>query len=80
MIPIYWEYKIEDEMVKNGFAASPDLEKNYYLSSENIGIALYGSSKEKLFYVVKKDKASLDQPGTTSILLRVAAIILLMIL
>lgn len=79
MIPIYWEYKIEDELVKNGFATSSDLEKNYYLSADKIGVPLRGASKEQLFYVVQKDQSSLDQPGTTSILLRVAAIILLMI-
>lgn len=79
MIPIYWVYRIEVTNVKNGFVTSDNFEKNYYLSTAAKGVLLQNKDGTGLFYVVKKEQASLDQPGTTSILLRVAAIILLMV-
>ncbi|HEY6977160.1 MAG TPA: HAMP domain-containing sensor histidine kinase [Chitinophagaceae bacterium] len=80
LIPIHWAYTIENENVQSRFAAYPQLEKSYTISSVNTGTPILNGAGETLFFLHSKTSTLLnDQPGTASIVLRVIAIIILMI-
>ena len=80
LIPVHWDYSIEDENVQSRFAAYPQLEKSYTISLTDIGTPVLNGAGKTLFYIQPKANTFLDdQPGAISILLRVIAIIILMI-
>jgi len=80
LIPVHWAYSIEDENLQSRFAAYPQLEKSYTISSFSDGTPVLNGEGKTLFYIQQKANTSLDeQLGTVSILLRVIAIIILMI-
>ena len=80
LIPVHWQYKIEDEKLPGSFTASNQFEKkNYQISDSQAGSVVTASNGDRLFYVQKKSATTFEQPEKLSILLRVIAIILLMV-
>lgn len=79
LIPVYWNYSIEDEVVQSRFAEYEQLSKNYTINSKGNGSPVLDADGRSMFYIEQKNYTSVDQPGTVSVMLRVAAIILLMI-
>lgn len=78
LIPVYWQFAIENENIQSRFAVTPQIKLNYQISMES-GRPVKNSTGKTLFYIEKKPGAGEDHPGTTSIALRVIAIIFLMV-
>lgn len=78
LIPVYWQFSIENENIRSRFAVTPQIKLNYGVSTE-VGRPVEDAGGKTLFYIQKKPGSGEDQPGTTSIVLRVIAIIILMI-
>ena len=79
LVPVHWQYAIEDDKLESRFTASPLFEKNYEIADAVNGTPVAAGNNKPLFYIQKKSGASFDQPETVSILLRVIAIIILMV-
>ncbi len=79
LIPVHWQYEIEDKILQKRFAANSELEKNYEINITPAGTPVVSATGKQLFYIEKKEAALFEQPETFSLLLRVAAIILLML-
>ena len=79
LIPVHWQYEIEKDQLQSRFAKYPELEKNYQISITGNGIPVINTAGKQLFYIQKKEAALFDQPETLSIILRVAAILILMV-
>ncbi|MEP7317258.1 MAG: hypothetical protein ABI921_00905, partial [Panacibacter sp.] len=77
LIPVHWKYELEK--LPSRFAKYPELEKNYQISITGQGIPVINNDNKQLFYIQKKEAALFDQPEALSIILRVAAILILMV-
>lgn len=78
LIPVYWQFAIENENIQSRFAVTPQIKLNYEISME-AGRPVENSNGKTLFFIQKKPGSGEDFPGTTSIALRVTAIIFLMV-
>lgn len=80
LIPVEWEYFLENEYLKTQFAVDPDLSAAFELT-DNItnSIPIHNSKKQVLFHITGKAGISTDRPGIFSVLLRAVAVIFLMI-
>ena len=79
MIPVHWQYEIEKKQFQSRFEKYPELEKNYQISIEGNGTPVTNTAGKQLFYIQKKEAALFDQPEIPSIILRFAAILILMV-
>ncbi|RXK87101.1 sensor histidine kinase [Filimonas effusa] len=78
LIPIHWDYFIENKYLRREFANYPNIEKLYTISPDDTGIPVHNSANQTVFYLTQKDAVSFDQPDAFSIGLRVLAILFLM--
>lgn len=78
LIPIHWDYFIENRYLHKEFANYPNIENLYAVSDDNTGIPIHNTSGEVVFHLKQKDSVSFDQPDTPSIALRLLAILFLM--
>ncbi len=78
MIPVRWNYFINNKYLENGFAGFPEIEKLYRITENNEGLPVENSKGQTLFRIEKKDNVSADQPDFLSITLRVLAIVFLL--
>jgi nitrogen fixation/metabolism regulation signal transduction histidine kinase len=78
LVPIHWDYFIENKYLRKEFANYPNIEKLYTISPDESGIPVHNSAGQTVFYLSQKDAVSFDQPDSFSIGLRVLAILFLM--
>lgn len=78
LIPIHWDYFIENKYLHKQFADYPNIESLYAISSDGTGIPINNSDGETVFHLKQKDAVSFDLPDTYSIALRVLAVLFLM--
>lgn len=78
LLPIHWDYFIENKYLRREFASYPNIEKLYTISPDATGIPVHNSANQTVFYLTQKDSVSFDQPDAFSIGLRVLAILCLM--
>ena len=79
LIPIHWEYFIQNEYLKSTYALTQDISNTYEIRSFQPGYAIKSIKGNILFYVHGKPNIYADKPGGFSIFLRAFAIILLLI-
>ncbi|GGH58337.1 signal transduction histidine kinase [Filimonas zeae] len=78
LIPIHWDYFIENKYLHKEFANYPNIENLYAVSDDGTGIPIHNSAGQEIFQLKQKDAVSFDQPDTGSIALRVLAVLFLM--
>jgi two-component system, NtrC family, nitrogen regulation sensor histidine kinase NtrY len=78
MIPVRWNYFINNKYLENGFAGYPLIEKLYRITESKEGLPVENSKGQTLFRIEKRENVSADQPDFFSIALRVLAIVFLM--
>ncbi|BAV04705.1 His Kinase A (phospho-acceptor) domain-containing protein [Filimonas lacunae] len=78
LIPIHWDYFIENKYLHKEFANYPNIENLYAISEDGTGIPIHDAANEVVFHLKQKDAVSFDQPDTWSIALRVLAMLFLM--
>jgi len=79
MIPIRWDYFIENKYLHKAFAAFPGLENRYDITSDSTAIAIKNANGKSLFYIQEIALQNGSQLSQVSILLRVLAIIAVLI-
>lgn len=78
LIPIHWDYFIENKYLHKEFANYPNIENLYAISDDGTGIPIHNSAGDVVFNLKQKDAVSFDQPDNYSIILRVLAVLFLM--
>ncbi len=78
MIPIRWNYFVNNKYLENGFAGFPEIEEMYSITGTRKGLAVQNSKGTVLFRIERNENISTDQPDFFSIALRVIAIVLLL--
>lgn len=76
LIPIRWEYFIENEYLRKGFADEPEIERNYRFTDDVAGIAVQDTEGKVLFRVEKRPDAENARSGWVTVLLRTIAMLL----
>ncbi|MCX6205300.1 MAG: HAMP domain-containing sensor histidine kinase [Bacteroidetes bacterium] len=77
MIPIRWDYFIENKYLKTGFDGFPDLHKQYEIGSSNKSLPVLNGNGKELFRIQQKEGMSFIGYDSITLLLRTLAIILL---
>ncbi len=77
MIPIRWDYFIENKYLKSGFDGFPDLNKQYEIANSNRSLPVLNSSGKVLFSIQQKEGKSFIGYDSVTLFLRTLAIILL---
>ena len=77
MIPIRWDYFIENKYLKSGFDGFPDLHKQYEIASSNKSIPVLNGKGKELFKIQQKEGKSFIGYDAVTLILRTLAIILL---
>ncbi|MGI8950417.1 MAG: ATP-binding protein [Chitinophagaceae bacterium] len=75
LIPIRWDYFIENKYLRSEFAGFPEIEKLYQISKNNSGTPVKNSKGIILFKIEKKPNVFVYQSNIFSITLRVLAIL-----
>lgn len=78
LIPIHWDYFIENKYLHKEFASYPNIENLYAISDDDTGIPIHNSVGDVVFHLKQKDAVSFDQPDNYSIVLRILAVLFLM--
>ena len=78
LVPIHWDYFIENKYLRKEFANYPNIEKLYSISPDESGIPVRNPGGQTVFYLSQKDAVTFDQPDAFSIGLRVLSILFLM--
>ena len=79
LIPLHWEYIVQNAYLQSSFAGDPSLEKFYEINSSDTGTPVYNSTGQVLYHFSQKKDVDIDRPDGWSIALRVFAIILFFI-
>ncbi|MBC7651085.1 MAG: GHKL domain-containing protein [Deinococcales bacterium] len=79
IIPIRWHYFIENKYLHANFDGFKNIETQYSISADKDALPVYNSQKQQLFKIKPKQTAFFFQYDITTILLRTAAILLLII-
>jgi signal transduction histidine kinase len=77
MIPIRWDYFIENKYLKTGFDGFPDLHKQYEIAGSNKSIPVLNGKGKELFKIQQKEGKSFIGYDAITLILRTLAIILL---
>lgn len=78
LIPIRWDYFIENDYLKKGFVDQPNIEKNYSLSASATKIPIVNISGNTLFYLEKKSNSGTGGSDWITILLRILGTMLIL--
>jgi len=78
LVPIRWDYFIENDYLKKGFVDQPNIEKNYALSVSQTNIPILNISGNILFYLEKKSSSGTGGSDWVTILLRIFATLLIL--
>ncbi len=79
IIPIRWHYFIENKYLHANFDGFKNIESQYTISLEKDALPVYNSQKQQLFKIKPKQIGFFYQYDTITILLRTAAMLLLII-
>jgi len=78
LIPIRWDYFIENDYLKKGFIDQPNIEKNYRISATPTDIPIINLSGNPLFYLEKKTNSGTGGSDWITILLRILGTMLIL--
>ena len=78
VLPIRWDYFIENKYLKISFDGFEGLENKYIISNDSLALPIENSLGKKLFSIKLKDTDSLFEYDVVSIILRTLAIILIL--
>jgi hypothetical protein len=56
LIPIRWNFYIENDYLRNGFVNHPNVEKNYSIANHATEFAVRNSLDKTLYYLEEKDR------------------------
>jgi len=79
MLPVRWAYFIENKYLHTDFAGYSGLNKQYEISADSTSLPIINSAGQELFRIKLKEGKSFISYDSTTIILRVLAIILLLI-
>lgn len=79
LIPIHWEYFLQNEYLKPSFAVHQEIGNSYKITDAYQGAPVKNSDGKILFGVKEKSESHIDVPGSFSILLRIIALIILFV-
>lgn len=77
MIPIRWDYFIENKYLKSGFDGFPELNKQYEIASSSKSLPVLNGKGKELFSIQLKEGKSFIGYDAVTLFLRTLAIILL---
>ncbi len=78
LIPLHWQYFIENKYLHAQFATFNGIDKLYELTGNKSGVGVKNAAGTTLFYIVPKRNVHIDQPDAISITLRLVTILLLL--
>ena len=79
LIPIRWDYFIENDYLKKGFVGQPNIEENYTIARGKTDIPIVNSKGTALFYLEKKVGPFQGGSDWITILLRVLGSVLVLL-
>jgi len=79
LVPVYWNYLIENKYLKSEFAGYPGIENQYEISTEKTEYPILNGQGSVIFNIKKKSNVSSDHPDSFSLFLRVLAVLFLMV-
>lgn len=79
LLPIKWNYFIQNEYLKNTFAIGSKIENGYDLDFKNGDINVHSKNNISLFFIKKKGIDTIKNNTTISVLLRLSALLVLFI-
>ncbi|MFT4154886.1 ATP-binding protein [Parafilimonas sp.] len=79
MIPVRWEYFMQNEYLRSHFAINEDIDKSYEIAPVGKGAPVVNASGKTLFSIKEINQAYNDSPAGLSVLLRVAAMLFLFV-
>jgi signal transduction histidine kinase len=71
LVPIRWDYFIENDYLRKGFAEQPSIERNYAIATGITDIPIVNSRGKTLFHLVKKTGQFTGGSDWITILLRI---------
>jgi len=77
MVPIRWDYFIENKYLKAGFDGFPDLHKQYEITQSDKSIPILNGGGKELFRIQQREGKSFIGYDAVTLVLRTVAIILL---
>jgi two-component system, NtrC family, nitrogen regulation sensor histidine kinase NtrY len=78
LVPIRWDYFIENDYLRKGFVDQPNIEKNYLLSNSPTGISIENLKGNPLYYLDKKSASVTGGSDWVTILLRILGTMLIL--
>lgn len=78
LLPIRWDYFIENDYLKKGFVDQPNIEKNYSIASRPTDIPILNLRGQTLFYLEKKSNSGTGGSDWVTILLRILGTMLIL--
>ncbi len=71
LIPIRWNFYIENDYLRNGFVNHPNVEKNYSIARRTTEFGVRNSLGKTLYYLEEKDRGRVYSNDWVTILLRI---------
>src|SRR5207342_465423 len=78
LIPIRWNYYIENDYLRNGFVDHPNVEKNYSIARRTTEFGVRNSLGKTLYYLEEKDRGRVYSNDWVTILLRIFGSLLIL--
>lgn len=78
LIPIHWQYFIENKYLKNSFTDYPEIDNLYEITFKPNSYAVTNSSGNPIYYLNKKEKNNNTNTNLYSLLLQLAAVVCLL--
>lgn len=78
LIPVHWDYFVENKYLKKEFAGYPNIGNLYAINTENQGLPVTNSYGKTIYHIEKRTDVSQNQPDGFSIILRLVALLFLM--
>lgn len=78
MLPVHWEYFIENKYLSSNFEGFPKLDAQYEITNDSSALRIHSMGGKELFKIRLKDDRLNNEYDVVTIVLRVIAIILLL--
>ena len=78
LIPIRWNFYIENDYLRNGFVNHPNVEKNYSIADHATDFGVKNSLGKTLYYLEEKDRGRVYSNDWITILLRIMGSLLIL--
>lgn len=78
LIPVRFDYFIENDYLRKGFVDAPDVEGNYIITSDPLGIPVFSSGGQVMYRIERHQEADAGGSGWLTVLLRVLGTLLLL--